>query len=54
MKGVEGLLLKTQGTDRLILSIEMLQRSISVEIERAWVRPLTEQSILKTTGELTK
>ena len=54
MKGVEGLLLKTQGADRLILSIEMLQRSISVEIERAWVRPLTEQSILKTTGELTK
>lgn len=54
MKGVEGLLLKTQGADRLILSIEMLQRSISVEIERTWVHPLTEQPRLNTIDELVK
>lgn len=54
MKGVEGLLLKTQGADRLILSIEMLQRSISVEIERSWVRPLSDQSVPKPTSKLLK
>jgi transcription antitermination factor NusG len=38
--GVEGILLNERGTDRLILSITMLQRSVSVEIDRSWIRPL--------------
>jgi len=42
LSGVEGLLIRTQSADRLILSVEMLQRSISVEIERSWVRPILE------------
>jgi len=41
LAGVEGFLIRTQGTDRLILSIEMLQRSIAVCIERTWVQPKT-------------
>ncbi len=40
--GVEGLLIRTQSAERLILSVEMLQRSISVEIERSWVHPILE------------
>jgi transcription antitermination factor NusG len=38
--GVTGFLVKTRGVDRLVLSIHMLQRSISIEIDRAWVRPV--------------
>ena len=40
LEGVEGLLLKTKGQDKLVISIHLLQRSISVEIDRSWVRPL--------------
>lgn len=38
--GVDGILVSERGFDRLILSITMLQRSVSVEIDRAWIRPL--------------
>lgn len=38
--GLEGLLLRTRGEDRLILSVTLLQRSVAVEIERCWVRPI--------------
>jgi transcription antitermination factor NusG len=38
--GVEGILLTERGSDRLVLSITMLQRSVSVEIDRTWIRPL--------------
>jgi transcription antitermination factor NusG len=40
LAGVEGTLIKTKGLDRLVLSIHLLQRSISFEIERDWVRPI--------------
>ena len=39
-EGIDGILLKVKGQDRLILSINMLQRSVSVEIDRSWVRPI--------------
>lgn len=42
LAGVEGILVRSHGADRLVLSIEMLQRSVAVEIERSWVRPLPE------------
>jgi transcription antitermination factor NusG len=38
-EGMEGILLRTKGQDRLILSVTLLQRSVAVEIERCWVRP---------------
>lgn len=38
--GVEGILISERGCDRLILSVEMLQRSVAVEIDRSWIRPL--------------
>ena len=52
MTGVEGILIRTHGVDRLVLSIEMLQRSISVEIERTWVRPISEGSIIRPIDNL--
>lgn len=38
--GVEGILVSEKGSDRLILSVNLLQRSVSVEIDRAWIQPL--------------
>lgn len=39
LAGLTGLLVKFRGTERLILSVHMLQRSISVEIDRGWITP---------------
>lgn len=38
--GIDGIYVSDKGADRLVLSITMLQRSVSVEIDRDWVRPL--------------
>lgn len=38
--GVEGLLVSEKGTDRLVLSVTMLRRSVAVEMDRLWVRPV--------------
>ena len=38
--GVEGILVNERGSHRLVLSVSMLQRAVSVEIDRTWVRPV--------------
>lgn len=40
LAGVEGILQEVRGKYRIVVSINLLQRSVSSEIERAWVRPL--------------
>src|SRR5580692_8376723 len=40
LAGVEGLLLEVKGKYRIVVSINLLQRSVSSEIDRAWVRPV--------------
>ena len=40
LTGVEGTLIKVRGAARLVISIHFLQRSISFEVDREWVRPL--------------
>jgi transcription antitermination factor NusG len=42
LAGVEGLLVEARKGHRIVVSISLLQRSIAVEIERAWVRPLDQ------------
>lgn len=39
MNGAEGILVSAEGQDRLVVSITLLQRSVSVGIDRAWARP---------------
>jgi transcription antitermination factor NusG len=39
LNGIEGILVETKPT-RLVLSISLLQRSISIEIERSWIVPM--------------
>jgi transcriptional antiterminator NusG len=40
LSGVEGILQEVKGRFRLVVSISLLQRSVSTEIDRNWVRPL--------------
>jgi transcription antitermination factor NusG len=40
LAGVEGILQEVKGKFRLVVSIPLLQRSVSTEIDRNWVRPL--------------
>ena len=42
--GVEGILLQVKGKFRLVVSICLLQRSISTEIDRDWVRPIEDRT----------
>lgn len=38
LRGVEGVVIEVKGACRLIVSVTLLQRSISVEVDREWVR----------------
>ena len=42
LAGLEGYYIETRKQHRVIVSVTLLQRSVSIEIERDWVRPLKE------------
>lgn len=44
LAGVEGILLQIKGRHRLILSVTLLQRSVAVDIDSAWVSSLASRS----------
>lgn len=44
LAGVEGILLQVKGRHRLVLSVTLLQRSVSVDIDSAWVRMVARES----------
>ena len=39
LRGLEGILLHSSNSDRLVVSITLLQRSVAAEIDRRWVVP---------------
>lgn len=41
LAGVEGLITDVRSRDRLVLSVSLLQRSIALEIDSAWVTPVS-------------
>ncbi len=41
--GVEGILLGFRGHQRLVLSVTLLQRSVAVQVDGSWVRPMSQQ-----------
>jgi transcription antitermination factor NusG len=41
LAGVEGVVTNTDKVYRLIVSVNLLKRSVAVEIDRDWVRPVT-------------
>ncbi len=40
LAGLEGILTEVRKTWRLVVSVEILQRSVAVEVDRSWVRPI--------------
>jgi transcription antitermination factor NusG len=40
LEGLEGILLKSRAGSRLVVSVDLLQRSVAVEIDAAWVKPV--------------
>lgn len=43
LQGVEGVFVKEKKTCRLVVSVQMLQRAVAVEVERDWVRPVLQR-----------
>jgi transcription antitermination factor NusG len=52
LAGVEGILQEIKKTFRLVVSIGLLQRSVSAEIDRTWIRPLRPPSQARPLPEL--
>jgi transcription antitermination factor NusG len=44
LAGTEGILLRMKGEWRLVASIDLLQRSIAVEVDRDWVKPVRKSA----------
>lgn len=44
LTGVEGILVESKRKIRLIVSVNLLQRSVSAEVDRSWIRPITALS----------
>ena len=42
LAGVEGILEESKKAFRLVVSVQLLQRSVSVEVDRNWIRPLNQ------------
>jgi len=43
LRGVEGVVMSTKGTLQLVVSVNLLQRSVAVAVDRRWVRPESGQ-----------
>jgi transcription antitermination factor NusG len=51
LAGIEGIITNTDKVYRLIVSVSLLQRSVSVEIDRAWARPIPDRAGPRTALE---
>jgi len=38
--GLEGILLQIKGSDRIVLSVSLLQRSVAAEVDSSWITPI--------------
>jgi transcriptional antiterminator RfaH len=39
MKGLEGLVLRVKGRTRVVINVDMIQQSVAVEVDSAWLSP---------------
>ena len=52
LQGLEGIIIKRKNTTRFVVSVELLRRSVSVELGAAELEPLPQNlSLLKSNGE---
>jgi len=42
LEGLKGIIVRTKGQERLVVMVTLLMRSVSVEIDRRWVKPVSE------------
>ena len=42
LAGIEGRILDVRNSFRIVVSVSLLQRSVSAEIDRGWIRPIPE------------
>ena len=40
LSGLEGILLQVKGSDRIVLSVSLLQRSVAAEVDSSWITPI--------------
>jgi transcription antitermination factor NusG len=45
LRGVEGVLVRSKACGRLVVSVQLLQRSVAVEVDRDWLQPVSRQRI---------
>jgi transcription antitermination factor NusG len=45
LRSLQGVLVNIQGTDQLILSVSLLQRSVAVAVDRRWIRPVGKSTL---------
>lgn len=43
LSGLEGILINFKGNHRVVLSVTLLQRSVAMEVDLAWLAPLAER-----------
>jgi hypothetical protein len=43
--GLEGILTGLKGHHRLVLSVTLLQRSVAVQVEESWLRPIPQHRV---------
>ena len=48
LQGVEGIFITEKSTCRLVVSVEILRRSVAVEVDRDWVRPIATRRVVLT------
>jgi transcription antitermination factor NusG len=49
LAGLQGILIAEKGRFRLVVSVSLLRRSVSVECDRDWVRPVRERKPVAST-----
>ena len=54
LEGLSGIVVRMKGTDRLVVSVSLLMRSVSVEIDRKFVKPLGGFKQFVSADEFTK
>jgi transcription antitermination factor NusG len=50
LQGIEGLLLEVKGSCRVVLSVELLQRSVAVEMDRVRIRRIERKKCMTAGG----
>jgi hypothetical protein len=52
LRGMEGIVIWVRNSLRLVVSVTLLQRAVSVEIDRTWIRPERLPPALRLSAEL--